>query len=144
MKTSILTILFLMIPLSPGPASNRTQDQKELQGTWKLVHELNDGKEMLAEEASKTRLIFDGAGRWKVEFGGKIVGEGTFSLNTASKPKTIDYTFTQGEEKGKTFIAIYKLEGDSFTHCGVLKGDRPTTFESKPGSARALSVFRRE
>jgi uncharacterized protein (TIGR03067 family) len=145
MKTSILTLLFLMALLSPLPVNiGAAQDQKEIQGRWRLIHELNDGKEMPAEEASKTRLTFDAAGKWKVEFDGKVVGEGTFTLNTTTRPKTIDYAFTQGEDKGKTFTAIYKLDGDSYTHCGVLKGARPKSFESRPGSGQTLSVFRRE
>jgi uncharacterized protein (TIGR03067 family) len=137
----------LLVPLlaASRPIDGHIQSElKKLQGTWNLVKEINDGKEMSAEEAKKTRVIFDAEGKWKVEFDGKIVAEGTLKLDPSKKPKTIAYTFTQGEEKGKTFLAIYELDGDSFKHCGVLQGARPTEFASQAGSGHILIMFQRE
>jgi len=122
------------------PQGDVTVEFKKLQGTWQLVDEIDDGKDLLAEEARRIKLTFDMAGRWKVESDGKVVGEGTATINPVGKPKTIDYAFAQG---GGKFVAIYELDGDSFKHCGVLKGARPSEFSSKPGSGQILTVFRR-
>jgi uncharacterized protein (TIGR03067 family) len=130
-------------------AAKPTQDDvlaelKNLRGTWQLVEEIEDGKQMPAEEANKNKLTFDTTGRWKVEIDGKVVGEGTATIDPTRKPKTIDYTFTKGDGNGARFIAIYELDGDSFRHCGVLRGTRPSEFSSKPGSGQILTTFRRE
>lgn len=142
MLMALLSVVF--IAAAKPPQDDVTAELKKLRGSWRLVEELDDGKQMSAEEARKTKLTFDSAGRWKVEIDGKVVGEGTAAINPAGKPKTIDYTFAQGENTGSKFMAIYELDGDSFRHCGVLKGARPSEFSSKPDSGHILTVFRRE
>jgi uncharacterized protein (TIGR03067 family) len=145
-----MTYLLLMTMLSviSMPIGKSTQDDvsaelKKLRGVWTLVEEIDDGKPMPAVEASKNKLTFDDAGRWKVEIDGKVVGQGTATINPTGKPKTIDYTFTQGDTPGAKFWAIYELKEDLFRHCGVLTGTRPTEFSSKPGSKQILTTFRR-
>lgn len=140
-KWLLLTLLScVLVAAGESSQGDVSEELKNLRGAWRLVEEIDDGKLMPAEEASKNKLSFDSAGRWKVEIDGKVVGEGTAVVDPAKKPKTIDYTFTSG---GK-FVAIYELDGDLFRHCGVLKGTRPTDFSSKPGSGQILTVFRRE
>ena len=117
---------------------------EKLAGVWSLVRELDDGKEMPAADAKKTKLFFYEGARWKVEFDGKIVGQGTLTLDPSKRPKTIDYTFIKGETPDMKFIAIYELQPDTFKHCGVVKGDRPMDFSAKAGSGRSLTVFQRE
>ena len=142
LKMALLSVVFLA---SGEPAQDEVSAElKELRGTWQLVEEIDDGKPMPAEEAKKSKLTFDGTGKWKVEIDGKIIGEGTALINPTRKPKTIDYTFTQGEAAGASFLAIYELTGDVFRHCGVMKGTRPSEFSSKPGSGQTLTTFRRE
>jgi uncharacterized protein (TIGR03067 family) len=109
-----------------------------------LVREVEDGKDVTTDELKKTKLTFDRDGKWKVEVDGKLIGQGTAVLDPGKKPKTIDYMFTGGDAEGMKFIAIYELDGDTYRHCGVLKGDRPTEFASKPGAGQTLTEFRRE
>jgi uncharacterized protein (TIGR03067 family) len=144
-KLILMALLSVVLVATAKPQrDDMSAELKKLRGTWRLVEEIDDGKQMPAEEASKYKLTFDIAGRWKVEIDGKVVGEGTATIDPSGKPKTIDYTFAQGENTGSKFIAIYELEGDSFKHCGVLKIARPSEFSSKPGSGHILTVFRRE
>jgi len=75
---------------------------------------------------------------------GKTVGGGSFTIDPDKNPKTIDYTFSEGEEKGQNFHAIYELNGDSFKHCGVMNGDRPKDFSADAGSENYLVMFERE
>lgn len=144
MQASCFLVALFFVPFVAAdvPADVKTELEK-LQGTWRLVKETDDGKEMSAEDARKTKLTFDADGKWRVEFDGKVVGEGTLTLDPGKRPKTIDYTFTGGQDKGKVFKAIYELDGDSFKHCGVLTGPRPDEFTAKAGSGRSLTVFRR-
>ena len=145
--TNFLLIALLSVVLVAAGETTQgdvSSELKELRGTWLLVEEIDDGKQMPAEEAKKNKLTFDGEGRWKVEIDGKIVGEGTAKIDPSRKPKTIDYAFTKGDGNGARFIAIYELDGDSYRHCGVLRGTRPSEFSSTPGSGQILTVFRRE
>jgi uncharacterized protein (TIGR03067 family) len=141
-------ILITMLSITAVPIGKSTQDDvsaelKKLRGAWTLIEEIDDGKPMPGAEASKNKLTFDGEGNWKVEIDGKVVGEGTATIDPNRKPKTIDYTFTRGESPGAKFIAIYELSDDLYKHCGVLTGTRPTEFSSKPGSKQILTTFRR-
>jgi len=150
----LLMALLCVVPVVAGKPmqDDVSAELKRLSGTWRLVDEIDDGKRTPGGEAKNTKLTFEirlasSAFRpleWKVEVDGKVVGEGTAAINPTSNPKTIDYLFTQGEETGNSFHAIYELDGDSFRHCGVLKGTRPAEFSSKPGSGQILTVFRRE
>jgi uncharacterized protein (TIGR03067 family) len=153
-KWLLITTIFGLALVAPGkPAHDETMaEMKKLRGTWRLVDEVDDGKRTPAGETKNTKLTFDirqfpSAFRpleWKVEVDGKGVAEGTAAINATSNPKTIDYAFTHGEGTGNSFQAIYELDGDSFRHCGVLKGTRPHEFSSKPGSGQILTVFRRD
>ena len=128
----------------PAP-DEASEEFNRLRGQWRLVSEIDDGKPMPADQVGKKNILtFDATGKWVVEIDGKVVGEGTARIDPARKPKTIDYTFSKGEVAGGRFEAIYELDGDSFRHCGVLKGARPSEFSSKPGSGQILTTFRRE
>ena len=142
MKTLFLVTLLSIVAVAigkPSQADLASAEFKKLRGVWRLVEEIDDGKHMPAAETKNNKLTFDGEGKWKVEIDGKVVGEGTAAIDPSRKPKTIDYTFTTGVR----FVAIYELDGDSFKHCGVLKGTRPQEFSSTPGSGQILTVFRR-
>jgi uncharacterized protein (TIGR03067 family) len=73
----------------------------------------------------------------------KTVGGGQYVIDPDKYPKTIDYTFSEGDEKGQTFRAIYETSADSFMHCGVMNGERPKTFSAEVGSESYLVTFER-
>jgi uncharacterized protein (TIGR03067 family) len=146
--TKVLMIMAILsvalVAVGKPTQDNVSAELKKLSGTWRLVDEFDDGTQTPAGKAKKDKLTFDTTGKWKVESEGKVVGEGTCTIDPTRKPKTIDYTLTMGEAAGTRFIAIYELDGDLFRHCGVLKGNRPSEFSSKPGSEQILTTFRRE
>ena len=84
----------------------------------------------------------------KVTFLADVEGaslNGSFKLDPTKKPKTIDYTFTGGPTKGQVQLGIYELDGERVKFCFAAPGkDRPTEFTTKEGSARTLSVWKRE
>jgi len=66
-------------------------------------------------------------------------------VDVAKKPKQLDITFTDGPDKGKTTLAIYELEDDTYKVCiDVGEKGRPTEFASKKGSGHVLQVLKRE
>jgi uncharacterized protein (TIGR03067 family) len=125
------------------PKSKDGDDQKKLQGTWKVVsHEL-DGKEAPAEEGKEVKLTFRGT---KVTFNvGENKFEATYKLDSAAKPKRIELSYSGGPAEGKTKQAIYHLEGNTLKICGnnTPGGEVPSEFVTKPESGEELLVLKR-
>jgi uncharacterized protein (TIGR03067 family) len=118
-------------------------EMRGLQGRWHLVKEVHNGVETPKDEIRNGYLTFDAENIWRVEANGKPIGGGQYVIDSDKYPKTIDYTFSEGEEKGQTFRAIYEASTDSFIHCGVMNGERPKTFSAEAGSENYLVTFER-
>ena len=69
----------------------------------------------------------------------------THKIGPSKKPKTLDMTITDGPQKGMTYHAIYKLEGDKLTICRHVEPckDRPTELVTKPNSGLMIVVWKR-
>jgi uncharacterized protein (TIGR03067 family) len=122
--------------------------EKELQafkGTWRLISREVNGKKISEEEFKDVILTHDGEGQFSVRRGDTVFVEGTVALDPTKKPSTIDVTFTEGENKGKTVLGIYEIERDTFRVCHARPGDeRPTEFSTKAASGHTLIVYKRE
>jgi uncharacterized protein (TIGR03067 family) len=60
------------------------------------------------------------------------------------KPSAMDITSTDGPNKGKTLLAIYKLEGDKLIVCYDLAGKkRPSDFKTEPKSLLFLATYQK-
>jgi uncharacterized protein (TIGR03067 family) len=137
---AILAVGVLTAAAAPqGDAAKK--EQEKLQGTWVPVSVTVDGKK---EDIRDLTLTFTG-NTFRVKAGDKVFGAGTFTTDPGKEPKTIDTRWTEGENKGKTEVGIYKLEGDTLTTCFAEAGTdkRPTSFTSKEGSKLELTVFKR-
>jgi uncharacterized protein (TIGR03067 family) len=119
------------------------KDREEYEGTWRVVSLEMDGKKAEEEFTRKVR-VQNRADTWIVQVEGKEAGRGTSTIDPTENPKTIDFTPTEGSHKGKLFLGIYALEGDSRKLCFAQPGkDRPTEFASKPGGQHCLVIFER-
>lgn len=116
--------------------------KSELEGTWDLVYFERDGKEVKLQ--SETKSIFSGD-KFVVKRGDQVIAGGTFKLDPSKKPKTLDATYTEGSDKGKTFKSIYQLDGDMLKFCraGSPDEDRPTEFKTKPDSGQFVSGYKK-
>lgn len=45
-------------------------------------------------------------------YGGKVNERGTFKIDTAKKPMTMDLTITEGSDAGKAQPGIFEVSGD--------------------------------
>src|SRR5690348_7868879 len=105
------------------------QDIDKLQGTWKLVKLVADGKPAHADLMEKTRLTFSGKQLLSIDPSGERQ-ESTVKLDAAKNPKEIDFTVNRGPQKGAKALGIYSLEGDELTLCFSDPGQqRPSSFE---------------
>jgi RNA polymerase sigma factor (sigma-70 family) len=114
-------------------------DQESLRGTWVAVSGEAGGKKLPAGAVKSYRIIF-GNGKLTLQQAGEGK-DGTFKLDPAAKPKTIDLTIDGG-----TGLGIYSLDGDSLKLCVTESGteNRPTEFTTKEGSRTILFVFKRQ
>ena len=121
------------------------QEVAKFQGTWKQVGYERDGMhEPIDDEKDwEPRTTFIGT-RFVVRIAdGSIPIQGTFKLDLTQNPKAIDYTDTHGADAGKTFLAIYSLDGDKLIFCAASEGqERPTEFKTKAGEV--LRINQRE
>ena len=91
----------------PGKDSKGgAQDQKGLQGTWKVVSIGGNGKTMPPEQTGDMKVTITGQ-QYTTTKGGKVIEQATITTDPSKQPKTIDLTVTQGEAKGKTGLGIY-------------------------------------
>lgn len=122
------------------------QDNKTpLEGTWVIESLVRDGKDESANYKGGKR-VNTGTKYTMVPPGGSKAqaAEGGFTVNADKTPATIDMMPGRGQYEGKTLQGIYKVEGDTLTIAFAQTGkDRPTAFESKPGSGVVLVVHKR-
>lgn len=112
------------------------QEIAKFQGSWKQIGYERDGvREPIDDEKDwEPRTVFTGTTFVVRIADGNIPIQGTFKLDLTRTPKAIDWTDTHGADAGKTFLAIYSLEGDKLIFCAASEGqERPTEFRTKRG-----------
>jgi uncharacterized protein (TIGR03067 family) len=73
------------------------------------------------------------------------ISKGTSTFDPTKKPKTIDFTPTEGEGKGNLYLGIYELGENTRKLCFAPAGkERPTEFSSTPSNEHILVTFERE
>jgi uncharacterized protein (TIGR03067 family) len=119
--------------------------RRELAGTWQAVSYALDGKSASAEDMKKIKLVIDAEGKTSAFSGEQLFIASTTEVDPASVPMTMDIHYTEGEDKGKTALGIYKIEDDILTICRSAPGQpRPKEFGSEPGSGLTLMTYRKE
>jgi uncharacterized protein (TIGR03067 family) len=117
---------------------------KDLTGTWRAATYALDGKEAAAADLKDIRLIIAADGKFKAQNAGQTFLAGTVQLGADKNPRAMDITYTEGDLKGQTSLAIYELVGDTLRICRAAPGKaRPTEFASKPGSGLTLMSYQR-
>jgi uncharacterized protein (TIGR03067 family) len=76
---------------------------------------------------------------------GNSMGEGAYKLSVSQGRKTIDATGTDGEPRGKLYLGIYSLEGDTLKWCSGSPGkSRPGELRTNPGLGHFLMILKRK
>ena len=140
-----ITAIALALLLFGGVQSAiRGDDMKDLAGTWTCTSAVNDGKPIAEDIVKELRLTLTAEGGYKTTRGDQVLFDSTCKLDPSQTPKHIDMIGTEGDNKGKAAQGIYKLERDMLTICYTMPGgERPKEFDSKPGSAATLVVWKR-
>src|SRR5262245_10883359 len=125
-------------------AGSVTDELAKFQGTWRQVSWEKGGVADPPDEVGwEPRTTFAGNTFAVTIADGSTPIRGTFKLDPSREPKAVDWTDTHGEDAGKTFLAIYRFDGDHLTFCAADEGlERPTEFRTRGGEV--LRVLRRE
>ncbi len=127
------------------PKPTAGSDKDRLQGTWQAVSSQNDGRD--DPDAQAHRLTFAGE-TFTIRRDGHVMIKGTFRIDPDKKPKTIDMILTEAprdDQRGKTALGIYELDGDTLKWCVGRpgEGERPKEFAAKDGSRRMFVTLKR-
>lgn len=122
------TVLFL---LALGVSGAADSPLVELSGSYKAVALVRDGKTESEELVSSVSVKFAAE---EMTF---TIKDKTFpakiKLNAKAKPATIDIAPSDGPEKGRTFLGIYKFDRGELAIAFSERGERPTAFKGEDG-----------
>lgn len=141
-QLSVVVVMVLFAAsLSRGDDSKKIP--KKMQGTWvPQSAELAGGP--FPEEVLKTIKLVIKDHHYTVTVG-EQTDRGTVKVDSSAKPMTLDIKGTEGPNKGKTILAIYKLKGDTLKVCYDLSGKhRPKEFATRKGTQLFLVTYKRE
>lgn len=134
----------LCLLAADGPTEEQIAAELELlQGTWKFEAVELDGRKIDVEPLKDIVRIVDGHDiTWKNK--DEVIARTTITFDPTKEPKTMDSTFVDGENQGKTMLGIYEIDGDEFRICAAqFDRVRPTEFASPPGSGTLIFKAKR-
>jgi uncharacterized protein (TIGR03067 family) len=140
MKASLLLSCVLLAANAPAQ-DQVTKELGKFEGTWQPIYIEFDGKKFEGD-FKNDRLVIIGK-NYELR-GPKVKMEGFLKIDPAKSPRHMDTEVTAGDGKGTKTIGIYELDGQKLMVCYcMVPGDRPTEFQTKAGSNRALVVYQR-
>ncbi len=118
------------------------KELKLLQGTWAFESVEAGGNKLPGEQFKAMSVTFEGD-KYSVKMGDQVVEAARQKIDPSKSPKTMDITVTEGPNKGKEYLAIYEISGDTLKVCFDPEGKkRPTEFKGDVGS-QTLVVHKR-
>jgi len=123
-------------------AADKADDQKSLQGTWLPVKAELGGHPMPAAVLKTISLKMTGNDYHVVADNNP--DDGTWSIDSATSPKSMTVIGVQGPNAGKTFPCIYELNTNgNLRICYDLSGaKRPAEFKTAVGTKFYLVTYR--
>ena len=149
LATSVASFLFAGVGLLSAADDTKDEairkDLKNVTGTWTVTSREADGAKSPAEALKGVMVKVAADGTATVTKDGAIVRKVKWvNMDPTQKMKTVDVEVIEGDEKGKTLLAIYRIDGDKFTFCVAKSGkDRPTEFKTEAESGRSLVTYSR-
>jgi uncharacterized protein (TIGR03067 family) len=138
---SLLTVCCL-IAAEPTPEAVK-KEMARFDGEWAMVSGERDAM-ALPDDLVKSAKRVAKDGETTVTIGGTTFMKAKYTVDPSKKPKTIDYTLTDGPNKGKKQLGIYEIDGETLKFCSAGPGaERPTDFTTKADSGRTLSIWKR-
>jgi len=102
---------------------------KALEGTYKVVGLTKSG-DVVPDDVLKSVSVIFKADEMTLKLPERAL-PAKIKVDGKKSPMTIEITPSDGPEKGKTFLGIYRIEKDELTIAFNEKGDRPTEFKAE-------------
>jgi uncharacterized protein (TIGR03067 family) len=115
-----------------------TAPATELEGEWRMVSGIFDGKPMDESFLKWVKRVTQG-NVTTVLAGPNVMLKAEFTIDSSKSPKTIDYL-----DKGKGQHGIYEFEGDVLKiYMAAAGSPRPTGFGAAPSKGSTLTIWKR-
>jgi uncharacterized protein (TIGR03067 family) len=130
-RTTCLLVALLLLPSlgsdSPQDYDGATAKADDLVGEWQVTAITDNGLHVIF---IKTVVAFHGGRYTKTD--GKREESGTYKVAAVRSSAELDMTPSNGRDQGRTFLHIYRIEGDVLKLARRTKGQgRPDSFEEK-------------
>jgi uncharacterized protein (TIGR03067 family) len=136
---SVITLTFTLASLSAGNTAASTQDSKAFVGTWVILEAELGGQKLPDENTKGAKLILD-EGKYRFQN-----DQGEYKLYPGEKIRPMDIMGRKGPKKGKTFLSICELEGDTLKICyDLARKTRPKEFKTEAGTRQFLVTYKRD
>jgi uncharacterized protein (TIGR03067 family) len=139
----LLVVAGLLLGADAPSKDEAAGDLEALQGNWAMVALSINGEELPEDQVKAGKLVVKGD-LYTATLGERTISS-TMKLDPARTPRAVDFTSTDGPQKGQTVKGIYKLDGDRLSICRALRpeDDRPDGFASGAESGLVLVVWAR-
>jgi uncharacterized protein (TIGR03067 family) len=141
---AILVIVAVQPVLTaPRPKADK-DDLVKFEGAWVFTSWEHYGRGLDEDSRQSAKWLVKGD-KYKFEIDG-VEEEGTVKLDPSQKVATIDLAITEGNDKGKEQVGIYKVDGDTITMCFARPGvkERPTDFTSTADNSNILVTIKKQ
>jgi uncharacterized protein (TIGR03067 family) len=144
MRLHVLLIVIassLIAADKPKEEPKKTSD--DLEGTWSIVKAYG-GETDVTDESKNFKVTIKG--KTLTLNDSKQAHDAKFKLDSAKKPKEIDFVPQDGRFKGQTMLGIYTLEGDilSIYMAEPTRDKRPAEIPTKGSANHFLLVLKRQ
>jgi uncharacterized protein (TIGR03067 family) len=114
------------------PAPGAKTDRDRFQGVWVVIKVEQEGDDFAEFVKSNPSTMTYEGDKYTLQLGTEVE-RGQFRLDPNAKIPALDYTITEGDQKGKRQLGIYRLEGDSLQICLAKEGTatRPRAFTTR-------------
>jgi uncharacterized protein (TIGR03067 family) len=138
-----LSATLAILATSVVAAADSKDDLKAMQGTWRPTSGESAGKPLGGDTFKNAKLVIKDD-KYTLT-AGEDPDHGTLKINANRMPKTMDIISAVGVSKGRRFLAIYEISGDTLKICYDLNGKaRPKEFRTVPGSQLFFATYRLE
>jgi uncharacterized protein (TIGR03067 family) len=116
-------------------------DVASVNGTWHPVRGTLAGRELPKTQLDSIELTID-SGEYRTRGTGfEESGRMVFQQPLAGKPQPVDVVISGGDNAGKTFKGIIRIDHGELVVCYAISGVRPDSFESNEESQTLLLEY---